>query len=321
MVSILGDCYYEFPKPIKLELRVKDLLEDEVPEKYYLSKKLIDYFINNTIKQKEKGNTFTFSVTDGNSIAKSITTQSGSRMEDNFIADNLKTAQDIHGVIIGNPDIKQVGNLKDTDSYGGNPQTGRVYDPDYICPAINTMGGGQREPKFIVEDGIAICEATAKGYDIAYDGDTINLEQPNSKTRRGRVGKQIAQTINTSTEQAVVENIIPCELRKDEGIRVFDENIMGALRTINQCGDKHLIYYNQYRPDGAMIVRVYRIRKLMPIEGFRLMGFTREDFFKVKEAKISDCQTYKQAGNSIVVDVLEAIFRNMNMKGVKRWQE
>ena len=64
-----------------------------------------------------------------------------------------------------------------------------------------------------------------------------------------------------------------------------------------------------------------RIRKLMPIECYRLMGFTREDFFKVKEAGISDSQCYKQAGNSIVVDVLEAIFRNMNIKGVKRWND
>jgi DNA (cytosine-5)-methyltransferase 1 len=51
------------------------------------------------------------------------------------------------------------------------------------------------------------------------------------------------------------------------------------------------------------------------------MGFTREDFFKVKAVGISDSQCYKQAGNSIVVQVLEAIFRNMNIKGVKRWQE
>lgn len=234
MVSILGDYYFEFPKPIKLELCVKDMLEKEVPEKYYLSQKVIDMFIRHTIRHKAKGNGFAFRPITENDISRSILTTGGTRPDDNYIINNSEpmftlTAQDIHGVIVSNPDIKQIGNISNSESYGGNPQIGRVYDPEYICPAINTMGGGQREPKFLV-----------------------------------------------STEQAVVEK---------------------------------------------EITHNYRIRKLMPIECFSLQGFTREDFFKVKTAGISDSQCYKQAGNSIVVDVLEAIFRNMNIKGVKRWQE
>ena len=231
MVSILGDYYFEFPKPIKLELCVKDMLEKEVPEKYYISNERVKELLS-----------------------------------------------------------------KEYDGKAGT-----------------------------LPDGIAIRTNNEKGYDIAQDGDTINLEQPNSKTRRGRVGKQIAQTIMTSTEQAVVEKeIISCEIRHDKGIVTYKGNVMGALRTISQCGDKHiieyqkedLVCYNQFKPEYK-----YRIRKLMPIECYRLMGFTREDFFKVKKAGISDSQCYKQAGNSIVVNVLEAIFRNMNMKGVKRWQK
>ncbi len=54
----------------------------------------------------------------------------------------------------------------------------------------------------------------------------------------------------------------------------------------------------------------YRIRKLTPLETWRLMGFTDEDFFKAKEVN-SDSKLYKQAGNSIVVNVLEAVFRQM----------
>ena len=53
-----------------------------------------------------------------------------------------------------------------------------------------------------------------------------------------------------------------------------------------------------------------RIRKLTPRECWRLMGFTDEDFDKAQKVN-SDTQLYKQAGNSIVVDVLEAIFREM----------
>lgn len=54
-----------------------------------------------------------------------------------------------------------------------------------------------------------------------------------------------------------------------------------------------------------------RIRKLTPLECWRLMGFTDEDFYKAKNVGISNTQLYKQAGNSIVVNVLEGIFKNL----------
>ena len=54
----------------------------------------------------------------------------------------------------------------------------------------------------------------------------------------------------------------------------------------------------------------YRIRKLTPLETWRLMGFTDEDFYKAKAVN-PDRKLYKQAGNSIVVNVLEAVFRQM----------
>lgn len=54
-----------------------------------------------------------------------------------------------------------------------------------------------------------------------------------------------------------------------------------------------------------------RIRKLTPLECWRLMGFDDEDFEKAKAAGISNSQLYKQAGNSIVVNVLEGILKNL----------
>ena len=132
-----------------------------------------------------------------------------------------------------------------------------------------------------------------------------------------------------------------------DGISPAMDSCQGGNRMPKFAVKGELNCYNQYKPDGVQTSlndRVYdsegvglaittspffmpsyldnyRIRKLSPIECFSLMGFAREDFFKVKKAGISDSQCYKQAGNSIVVDVLEAIFRNMNIKGVKRWQE
>ena len=164
------------------------------------------------------------------------------------------TAQDRHGVVVENK-VKQVGNLIDTESFGGNPHRGRVYDISGISPCLNCVGGGGFEPK------IRVKEATKQGYAEAEIGDSVNLSHPNSKTRRGRVGKQIANTLLTGESQGVVE------------------------------------------PD-------FRIRKLTPRECWRLQGFPDWAFDKAQEVN-SNSQLYKQAGNSVTVNVIEVIARKL----------
>ena len=88
MVSLLGDYSYKFPEPIELKLKLQDLLEDEVDEKYYLSSKIIEFYTYNTEIQEQKGNGFKFEPLEDASIAKTITTRSGSRMTDNYIKEN-----------------------------------------------------------------------------------------------------------------------------------------------------------------------------------------------------------------------------------------
>lgn len=116
-----------------------------------------------------------------------------------------------------------------------------------------------QKDNFVVEP-YKIKEATKKGYQEAFEGDSVNIEFPKSKTRRGRVGKQISQTLQTSSQICVVNN--------------------------------------------------FRIRKLTPRECWRLMGIDDEMFDKVQQIN-SNTQLYKQAGNAIVVDVLEAIFKQL----------
>ena len=164
------------------------------------------------------------------------------------------TAQDRHGVVVENK-VKQVGNLIATESFGGNPHRGRVYDISGISPCLNCVGGGGLEPK------IRIKEATKQGYAEAEIGDSVNLSHPNSKTRRGRVGKQIANTLLTGESQGVVE------------------------------------------PD-------FRIRKLTPRECWRLQGFPDWAFDKAQEVN-SNSQLYKQAGNSVTVNVIAAIAKEL----------
>lgn len=146
-------------------------------------------------------------------------------------------------------------------------QSRRIYGMDGMCPTITTRATGGHEVKIMDNRlTVRVAEATKKGYAEATIGDSINIAYPNSKLRRGRVGKERANTIDTRPHQAVIT--------EDSNM----ENI--------------------------------RIRKLTPRECWRLMGFDDEDFNKARAVN-SDTQLYKQAGNSIVVNVLEAIMSNM----------
>ena len=229
IVSIRNDIdkKYEFPTPIKLELRLKDILEKQVDEKYYLSEKMIAGFLKHNEKHNKKGTGFIW---------------------------KPKTDEDIANCLRANASL---------------------------APTDNS---------------IAVREATKKGYAEAYEGDSINFEQPNSKTRRGRVGKQVAQTLTTSPQIGVV--IDDTNLGFDPLPKVYD-NVCPTLRA-SRFGLK-------------TVGRDLRIRKLTPLECWRLMGFDDEDFYKAEKVN-SNTQLYKQAGNSIVVNVLEAMFDNL--KGI-----
>ena len=147
--------------------------------------------------------------------------------------------------------IKQFGVLQPNFN-----QCGVIYETDGIAPTIRAYQGGGLEPK------IRVKEATSKGYAEAEVGDSVNLSHPNSKTRRGRVGKQVANTLLTGESQEVVE------------------------------------------PD-------FRIRKLTPRECWRLQGFPDWAFDKAQEVN-SNSQLYKQAGNSVTVNVIAAIAKELS---------
>ena len=214
---------YEFPEPFPLQLRLKDMLDDDVDEKYYLSDKAIAGFNRHAERHAGRGNGFGWKPTDGNVIANTLLSNANSRPSDNFIT------------------VNQVGQIYGTDREP-NPQAGRIYSADGISPTMDSCSGGNRMPKVAVsmrgryndegeleqqleisdreyansittvqKDSMVaekeiVREATKKGYAEAEAGDSVNIGQPNSKTRRGRVGKQVSQTLTTSggNEMAVV---------------------------------------------------------------------------------------------------------------------
>lgn len=189
-----------------------------------------------------------------------------------------------------NGEIKQVGNIVNTTSFGGNPQRGRIYKTDGISPALNCVGGGGLEPKILVR------EATKQGYTVADVGDSINFSHPNSKTRRGRVGKNIANTLLTSDEQCVV---LPQIIQRPHGFN------KGGAHNIAPTLTK-----SSYQENNFLKTEGVSIRKLTPRECWRLQGFPDWAFNKA-QAVNSNSQLYKQAGNSVTVNVIEEIAKRL----------
>ena len=111
-------------------------------------------------------------------------------------------------VVVPEPQMaKCVGGIGEKKSNGGSQyyQQDRVYSGDIaLAHPANLPGGSYRYVVDESEPKLRVREATKKGYAEAVVGDSINLEQPNSKTRRGRVGHGVAQTINTAPQQGVV---------------------------------------------------------------------------------------------------------------------
>lgn len=294
----IDDGKFELPQPFDNGVRLKDVLEDNVDEKYYLTDTMIRGFIKHNENHTAKGTGFIWKPRDVNGTASTLRANSALAPTNNTI---LETNRCI-----------QVGSL----NYYNYDKMNRVYSKGGCSPALEIMQGGNRQPK-IAEPIAYVKEATKKGYAEIYEGDSVNLEQPNSKTRRGRVGKGCAQTLTTSCNQAIVE---PNELSHSEWkqqmykrfIEDSNSEVSGVITNQSQSFG--------YRPpmkgypktlkanaNDAGVVESFRVRKLTPKECYRLMGFTDEQFDR-SQAFSSDSQLYKQAGNSIVVDVLYYIF-------------
>ena len=223
-----ADNTFNFPKEQHLTKRLKDVLEDEVEKKFYLSEKMLELLAYNG--------------------------------RANGIIADLNKGGERGAVYSENSDIMSC--LSATD---------------------------YKQPK-----QIEVKSATKKGFEIANEGDSINLSNLNSETRRGRVGKEVAQTLDTACNQAVITKWIQGGLQKNQpqqtnGIYPCLTSAMGMVG-----GQTPIHNYN------------HRIRKLTPRECFRLMDFP--DTFTWH---VSNSQAYKQAGNSIVVNVLAEIINKL----------
>ena len=267
MVSVLGDYSYSFPNYIKLEKRLKDYLEDEVDEKYYLSAKFLDCMLNGKSGKVDRKKQFMHYIkpTNDKDIASTITTRETNVATSNFIVDTImvdlkfsekfqkKHQSQISPTLLTDTRLSIVETICLNSKVNGKQPSlqDKIYDIDGVSTAVTTS----------FMPSIAIPEATKQGYALAKDGDGVYLNRPHQK--RGVVQDQMIQTIKTSGN------------------------------------------------DIGVVTNNLRIRKLTPLECWRLMGISDDDFNKAQASGVSNSQLYKQAGNAIVVDVFEAILRRM----------
>ena len=168
-------------------------------------------------------------------------------------------------------------------------------------------------------DYIKVKSATSTGYEVAEEGDSINLSNPNSETRRGRVGKGKANTLETSCNQAVVQ--------PNYNYKKVNETIKQNPNAFKEGEPKMMDLHNRSVKDespclvephhnNSALFNGYRIRRLTPIECERLQGFpdnhTQYGNYDGEVKEMSNTQRYKQCGNAVTVDVVQAIAERLH---------
>lgn len=250
---------FNFPKPFPLKKRLKDVLEENVDEKYYLSDKMINYLT----------------------------------------------------------DAKRAIGFTDTDKkQSANCVISTYYKMPTDCEYIKVKS------------------ATSKGYEIATDEDSINFSQPNSETRRGRVGKSVPQTLDTNCNQGVLVGAIRGRGKNNQQqLEINETGNSNSITTVQKDNvvvtgiavhpNSKKLEFNgfkdtecpsllatDYKAPKCIQYSDYRIRRLTPLECWRLQGFSDDDFYKAKEV-CSDTQLYRQAGNSMSKNVMIKLFEKI----------
>ena len=285
IVSIRSDVDegdFQFPDKEPLVLRLRDMLEpaESVDEKYYLS-------------------------TEREGVRRLI-----AELESRY---NIPAAVKIGGA----PVLCQIGNIA-KDPNREHIQD-RIYDPSGLAPTLNTVGGGNLEPKITIDGTIGPHETdritnkdgmvqTLKATDyknppkIVIDGLTRDTQKQKARVFNPN---GLSATITATDYKEPPQISVIGQLKGGEKGRVVDRDGIGYTLTATEYKDPLKIA----EPGNT---RTVRIRKLTPRECWRLMGFMDEEFDRVHG--ISNSQLYKQAGNSIVVNVLSALLSQLFYK-------
>ena len=173
----------------------------------------------------------------------------------------------------------------------------RVYSPEGVSCTLTAQAGGMGGKTGLYAQGLPIRSNTKAGYKTAYPGDSVRLSYPTTDKKRGRVGRQIAHTLTTSADQGVLCCV---DLNENPEFTGYSRCI-----TTNQSSGIHT-----HRREISGVWDGMRIRRLTPRECLRLQGWTDDRINLILPIQ-SDAQLYKQAGNGVTVNVVEAIGKRL----------
>ena len=380
---------FKFPEKMPLNIRVKDILENNADEKYYINTEKAKQLIK---KLLDKNRITGVEVCDATVNAPNV------RDISNAIISRYDAGisnQRSWGTAVIEPHVKRLGNLYSETA--GGARAGNTYDPEGLSPTLQTAQGGNRQP-LIIEPPV-ICASRGRNPDNPGDRkagipteqrlepntdgvsntlttvqkDNYLLESAVLRQERTEYGKQIRKAYENgeiTEKRSNIRELSPRDdgitntlttVQKDNYLLEAPKiNVVGNLRGHSQMGrvfstdglsgclshadakepikilqpvvigstQQHAAVKNDgvcpcltacMGTGGGQIPMItddqqidccgYRIRKLTPLECFRLMGFSDEEFNRIKG--VSNTQLYKMAGNSIVVNVLEGIFNNL----------
>lgn len=318
VVSILGNKTFEFPQKQELKTRLKDILEDEVEEKYYLSDEQVMKIKNSSFNQNKR------------------------RIQEKDYCDTLcaRDWKDPKCV-----EVKRIGGVFDTEK--STHQAGSIYDTDGISPTLDTMQGGWRQPCVVASRGRYNADGTtSQHFEVNNSGytNTITTVQKDNyimeeKQNDGFVERKYKHFIEENGympnmfnpyNEKEIHDVAPTQstycgsMTSSATVLIGEvEGQSGLKQPVDRDYKKHgakreeCIEFKKDNCSHALRTSIIhytsqdlRIRKLTPKECWRLMGFDDEDFERAAQVN-SNTQLYKQAGNSVVVNVIEAIFDNL----------
>ena len=344
VVSILGDHEpYKFPEPIELELGLKDVLEEVVDEKFYLDKEKVDKLIINSDKlsigyiprtngTQHQSNTIYKTDAESPSMQARDYKDPVKVLIKNATKKGYLEATHGDGVDLAYPDSetrrgrvqKGLSQTLDTGDSKGvvigasrgrnpkNPSDRTVGGPTEQRLEINKQGTSNtittvQKDNYVVEPLGTLAAHNSEKFGTGYmDGVSKTLKANKHDISVVERVKRLAEVTRPNDEIGVTlkanGDIRPHRMdKKKSGIQELNIN--------HEDNSSHTITTN-HMPKVYGDTTSYRIRKLTPKECWRLMGFSDDDFHKAEEVN-SNTQLYKQAGNSIVVDVLEGIFKQL----------
>ena len=237
-------------------------------------------------------------------VIGSIYTEVSERFQKGIISGGIsrcvKAEKNDLGVVMA--DVNVLGSLE-----AKFESTNRIYDVGGCSPTLSTMQGGNQEPKILEEQIPCKLNKMPEGYlDSLYNAKICDIDTTTASTVTARYYKGIGshkdnmcivamrgRNPNNPSDRTTGS---PTEQR-------LEVNAQGTSNCLTSVQKDNLLLENPQ----------YRIRKLTPRECGRLMGVSDEDIDKMAAVN-SNTQLYKQFGNSIVVDVMCAMFRNLNIE-------